>query len=74
MNKYEVGSMCKEFRNKKLNYTLDDMADLTGFKRATISAFEHGKSSNMLILLSYYKLAKNEKQKDFFIHRLFDLL
>lgn len=74
MNRYEVGTMCKEFRNKKLNYTLNDMSDLTGFNRATISAFEHGKSSNMLILLSYYKLAKTEKQKDFFIHRLFDLL
>lgn len=74
MNRLEVGTMCREFRNTRLHLTLEGMQELTGFSSGTISAFEHGKSSNMLILLSYYKLCKDEKNKDYFIHRLFDLL
>lgn len=71
-DRYSVGDMCRSFRCKHLKLTLQGMSEETGFNRATISAFEHGKSSNMLLLLSYYKLCKTEKQKDYFIHRLFD--
>lgn len=74
LHKTEIGEMCRKFRIEKLKYRLEDMEALTGFKRPTISAFEHGKSTNMLILLSYYKVCYNEHQKDYFIHRLFDLM
>lgn len=73
-DKKQIGEMCKQFRQKKLQYTLNDMQNETGFNTKTISAFEHGKSSNMLLLLSYYKICSSESQKDYFIHRLFDCL
>lgn len=73
-HKIEIGEMCRKFRIEKLKYRLEDMEVLTGFKKPTISAFEHGKSTNMLILLSYYKVCYNEHQKDYFIHKLFDLM
>lgn len=74
IDRYNIGDMCRSFRKVKLGYTLKQMDELTGYDYHTISAFEHGKSSNMLLLLSYYSLAKNEEQKDYFIHRLFDVL
>lgn len=74
IDRYAIGDVCQTFRKVKLGYTLKQMQYLTGYDYHTISAFEHGKSSNMLLLLSYYSLSKNEEQKDYFIHRLFDVI
>lgn len=74
LDRYAIGDYCRLFRKHTLGYTLTEMEKLTGFNYKTISAFEHGKSTNMLILLSYYGLCENPRMKDNFIYGLFNAL
>lgn len=48
-----VGNYCKEFR-LSLGMTLKDLSESSGIGIKTISAFEHGHSSNMNILFHAY--------------------
>lgn len=49
-----IGSYCKRFREDKLEMTLNYISDLTEYKYQTLYSFEHGKSSNMKILVDVY--------------------
>lgn len=51
-----VGEFCREFRIDVLGLTLREVMGDENVK--TLSAFEHGRSSNLLILLEYWRLAK----------------
>ena len=58
-----IGKFCREFRTKVLQKRLIDLApDTIG----TLSAFEHGSSTNMNHLATYYKCA-DETQRTLFI-------
>lgn len=48
-----VGNYCKEFR-LSLGMTLKDLSNASGIGIKTISAFEHGRSSNMVIIFQAY--------------------
>lgn len=74
IDRYSIGQYCKYFRKHTLGITLTEMEDFTGFGSKTLSAFENGRSSNMLILLSYYGLCSSPKMKDKFIYGLYDAL
>ena len=58
-----IGKFCREFRTKVLQKRLVDLApDTIG----TLSAFEHGSSSNMKHLATYLRFS-NKEQKIIFI-------
>lgn len=56
-----IGLVCREIRIEK-NYTLKELGDKTGVNLKTLSAFEHGRSSNMNILMHYLDLVTDEEQ------------
>ena len=58
-----IGKFCREFRTNVLQKRLVDLApDTIG----TLSAFEHGSSSNIKHLATYYRFS-NTEQKTLFI-------
>ena len=58
-----IGKFCKEFRTTVLKKRLIDLAPDTW---GTLSAFEHGNSTNMNHLATYYRCS-NTEQKTIFI-------
>ncbi len=57
-----IGKFCQAFRTDVLKLRLKDLApDTIG----TLSAFEHGSSTNMNHLLTYYKAATAEQRTVF---------
>lgn len=68
-----VANECKFFRINVLHLSLTDMADITGINIKTLSAYEHGKSSNLSIMLQYFKLA-NDEQKKLLAENIFNIL
>ena len=57
-----IGKFCQAFRTDVLKLRLKDLApDTIG----TLSAFEHGSSTNMNHLLTYYKAATAEQRTIF---------
>ena len=58
-----IGKFCREFRTTVLKKRLIDLAPDTW---GTLSAFEHGSSTNMNHLATYYRFS-NTEQKTIFI-------
>ena len=66
----EVGFYCRWFRMFKLDVTLKEVMGSEHVK--LLSAFEHGRSSNMLILLEYVRLAEEYDELGEFLYGLMD--
>ena len=60
MNTKLIGNICKNYRLYAMKKTLKEMSEISGFKISTLSAFEHGRSSNVYIFIEYFKNIPNE--------------
>lgn len=73
--KLRIATYCRYFRVHELNMTLKNLSDRSNYSVQTISAFEHGKSSNLLLLFSvYWNACESDKMKHLFSNGLFDIL
>lgn len=73
--KQNIGDYCKRFRRDKLGLTIQDVATATDINPKTIASFEHGQSSNMMILINgYWKLSPFKTIQDSFINGLWGVL
>lgn len=72
--KTRIGRMCEDWRRFKLHMTLKDLSENSAYKPTTLSAFEHGKSSNLEIMLAYYNNCWNNAMKREFLRELYDCL
>lgn len=73
--KVVIGDYCKRFRRDKLGLTIQDVATATDINPKTIASFEHGQSSNMIILINgYWKLSPFKTIQDSFINGLWGVL
>ena len=48
-----IGARCRRFRKSVLKTELQEVANITGYSRENVSAFESGRNDNSLILLWY---------------------
>lgn len=60
-----VGKRCSEFRKDVLQVTLTELCNKTGQNIKNISAFEHGRSSNLKYLFDYLQVCNEEQQRLF---------
>lgn len=63
-----IGKYCRKFRINELELTLKDIEGNEDVK--TLSAFEHGRSSNINHLLKYVKHCKSLEQQIEFLQGL----
>ena len=54
-NSYKIALLCREYRISK-GYTQQYLADLINCSKENICAFEHGRNSNIIVLLAYGKI------------------
>lgn len=54
-NSYKIALLCREYR-LSLGYTQQHIANIVNCSKENICAFEHGRNSNILILLAYGKI------------------
>lgn len=52
-----IGKYCRNFRVNELQLTLKQLADKTHRNAKTISSFENGRSSNVMMLIDVYIIA-----------------
>jgi len=70
--KISIGSYCRLFRQTVLNYTLSEVSKFSDVGIKTISMFENGHSSNLLLLINvYWNACSDEEQKEDFLRGLF---
>lgn len=67
-NMVVIGKYCRKFRITELECSLKDIEGNENIK--ALSAFEHGKSSNINHLLKYVKYCKTMEQKERFVQGL----
>ena len=70
MKNTHVGERCALFRKEVLNISLSGLCRATGQNVKNISAFEHGRSSNLKYLFAYFQVC-NEEQQKLFAHYIF---
>lgn len=58
----KINKFCKNFREEVLKITLKEMEIKTGVNLKTLSAFEHGRSTNINHLISYYEICDDEQK------------
>lgn len=63
----EIGMLCSIFRKYKLKKTLRELSEQTHVKISTLSAFEHGKSTNMELLYKYLVSCETKEQENYLI-------
>lgn len=69
LNEYHLGKACRKFRIDVLRKTLKEVQKSeSGIK--TLSAFEHGRSTNYEHIFKYINACDNERQIDLFIETL----
>lgn len=68
----KIGSYCRKFRKYELEMTLEEVANGDNIK--TLSAFEHGRSSNMFHIMKYLYACKDNGYKMGFIQGLNDIM
>lgn len=69
----QIGGYCRNYRINELQLTLKEVAgETTNIK--TLSAFEHGRSSNMFHIMKYLYACPNNSYRMGFIQGLNDLL
>jgi len=66
-----IGRHCANFRHDILDMSLSDLARRSNTNIKTLSAFEHGKSSNIKHLLSYYFACDTDYERDTFAQYIF---
>lgn len=66
-----LGKYCKEYRNKH-NATLKEIGGEESVK--ILSAFEHGRSSNIRHLVPYIRLAEKHGEKEKFLIGIWEAL
>lgn len=62
--------LCKKFRERVLQKTLQNLSDESGIKLTTISAFENGRSNNVNHLAIYYNACDSDIQRITFMKNL----
>lgn len=67
-----IGNYCRNYRMNELNLTLEEVANGDNVK--TLSAFEHGRSSNMFHIMKYMYACPNNSYKLGFIQGLNDIM
>lgn len=71
-NEYHLGLSCRKFRIEVLRKTLKEVqGNDSGIK--TLSAFEHGRSTNYEHIFKYINACDNEKQVELFMNTLYFL-
>jgi hypothetical protein len=70
INQYSIGQRCAEFRKTVMGLTLREFQYLTDENYKTLSAFEHGRSSNLRFIWVYYDQCE-EYEKPKFVSYLF---
>ena len=68
----EVGSYCRHYRMFVAELTLKDVVGENYVKN--LSAFEHGRSSNLIYLLEYMRLADERFELDEFVSGLMGIV
>lgn len=69
-----IGNYCKTFRTEILKMTLQQFEEVTGVKVKTISAFENGKSTNILHILKYLDLCPSNDTRIKYLKGLNNIL
>lgn len=64
--------ICKTFREEVCQVSLKTMGDTFGVSSSLLSAWEHGKSSNVDFLSYYYDMIGTTEYKDMFLKLLFN--
>lgn len=72
MKVIKVGLYCRNFRLNVLKMTLQDVSNLDNFK--TLSAFEHGRSRNIMHIYKYIEACENRDDRIKFIRGLCELM
>lgn len=62
--------LCKKFRERVLQKTLQNLSEQSGIKLSTISAFENGRSNNLNHLAIYYNACDDDIQRITFMKNL----
>lgn len=68
----KIGSFSRLFRMYMLDETLEDLSKKYNVSVQSISAFEHGKSSNIKFLLMYYEESKNIHADLYYLKGVFE--
>ena len=66
-----IGSICKEFRRKKLGITQKEVAKENGYSVENVSSFENGRTNNALLFVWYFL---NGLDIDFFFDALDEVI
>lgn len=64
----DINEWCKKFRTDTLKLTLNEMSEITGTNLKTISAYEHGRSSNIAHLYLYVDCCVDTEQEEVFLN------
>lgn len=68
----KIGNYCRKFRMYELEMTLEEVAKEDNIK--TLSAFEHGRSSNVYHIMKYLFACPNDSYRLGFIQGLNDVM
>lgn len=60
MKTKQIGDICRNYRLYAMKKTLKELSEISGFKISTLSAFEHGRSTNVHIFIEYFNNIPNE--------------
>lgn len=66
-----IGKWCSNFRHDILDMSLTELATRSKTNIKTLSAFEHGKSTNMKHIFSYYNACNTDYERKVFAEYLF---
>lgn len=72
MDMKKIGAVCKYHRNTRLGMTLKEIEGSHQIK--TLSAFEHGSSTNIRHLIKYIQVDQTEEQRNEFIEDLVEVI
>ena len=69
----EIAAYCKEFRKQILRLTLRELCESSGTNIKTLSAFENGRSTNLVHVITYIEVGTKEQQA-IFAQKIIDIL
>lgn len=72
MDMKTIGGVCRHHRHHRLGLTLKEVEG--SHKIKTLSAFEHGSSTNIKHLIKYIKVEQTREQLDEFINDLIEVI
>lgn len=68
-----IGSVCGEFRKKRLKLTLRELEQTTGVPISTLNSFELGRSSSLNLLYIYLVSCKTQVQVKEFLQYIVEV-